>query len=176
MFAGLSHGVVLGGYRLHDNQFMQLNLSRVGWPGLASFVLAGLTAGSAAYWFWLRSTPAVSLPLVSVAEQTAILEDHGLARLLGHQESDSAMVLVPVVNGRFALTGVLAGSAKGGAALISVDGTPAKSFKLGDRVADNLYLQSVSRRSVILADRSDSAKSPIALEMKPVQRLSMGLP
>jgi len=149
---------------------MQINLLRVGWPGLVSFVLAGLAAASAAYWFWLRSAPAVSLPSLPVAEQSATLEGQDLGRLLGRPEPESAVILVPVVNGRFALTGVLAGSAKGGAALISVDGTPAKSYKLGDRVVDNLHLQSVSRRSVVLVDRSDPAGTAIALEMTPLQR------
>jgi general secretion pathway protein C len=75
-----------------------------------------------------------------------------------------------VVNGRFALTGVLAGSRSGGAALISVDGKTAKSYRLGDLVADNLYLQSVSRRSAVLADRADKSAASLVLEMRPLSQ------
>jgi general secretion pathway protein C len=149
---------------------MYRNRQSFWWSRFVSFVLAGLAAGSVAYWFWLRSGQDGAALTPYAVQEISPLAGSDLARLLGRPEPDSAASLAPVVNGRFALTGVLAGSGTGGAALISVDGKAAKSYKIGDLVADQLYLQSVARRSVVLSDRTGKAETTLALEMKPFVR------
>jgi general secretion pathway protein C len=51
----------------------------------------------------------------------------------------------------FVLVGVLAAGAHKGAALISVDGKPAKPYAVGALVADGLVVQSVGARRATLA-------------------------
>jgi general secretion pathway protein C len=51
---------------------------------------------------------------------------------------------------RFQLQGVMAGGPDAGAALISVDGKPAKPYRVGAVVADGLLLQSAQGRRVSL--------------------------
>ena len=57
---------------------------------------------------------------------------------------------------RFALIGVLAGrSSGGGAALIAVDGKPAKPFRVGTAVDEGLVLQSLDPRQARLGASVD---------------------
>ena len=69
---------------------------------------------------------------------------------------------------RFALIGVIAGQGAGGAALIAVDGKPAKPFRVGGVVDGDLLLQSVAPRRAELAPRMDGPAA-FALEM-PVRK------
>ena len=48
--------------------------------------------------------------------------------------------------------GVVASRSHQGAALISVDGKPAKPFRVGSAVDDRLVLQSVESRRAVLAE------------------------
>lgn len=65
---------------------------------------------------------------------------------------------------RFTLQGVVAGSAGGGAALISIDGKPAKAVRVGSMVEEGLMLQSAGARAVTLAE-SRSSPALLTLEM-----------
>jgi general secretion pathway protein C len=58
---------------------------------------------------------------------------------------------------RFQLLGVLAGGPNAGAALIAVDGKPAKPFRVGAVVSDGLVLQSAQGRRVSLGVALDGA-------------------
>lgn len=149
---------------------MQLNLQSIWVARLVSLVLAGLATGSAAYWILQRPVHEMPLSAPVLSEDALAPAGSELARLLGRVDAAPTPELAPVINGRFALTGVLAGSGQHGAALISVDGAVAKAYKVGDRVADALYLQSVARRSAILAQRADSGAVTVLLEMKPLTR------
>jgi general secretion pathway protein C len=50
-----------------------------------------------------------------------------------------------------------------------VDGKPAKPYKVGGVVADNLVLQSVAARRAVLAAGANAAPE-LMLEMKPLPR------
>jgi general secretion pathway protein C len=81
-----------------------------------------------------------------------------MARLLGVPAADAAAARAPVASlaSRFALIGVLAGrSSGGGAALIAVDGKPAKPFRVGAAVDEGLVLQSLDPRQARLGARVD---------------------
>lgn len=149
---------------------MQLNLQSIWVARLVSLVLAGLAAASVAYWVLQRPVHELPASAPVLAEDALAPSGSELARLLGREDAAPVPELVPVINGRFALTGVLAGSGQRGAALISVDGAVAKAYKVGDTVADALYLQSVARRSAILARRADPGAATVLLEMKPLVR------
>nr|WP_236748495.1 type II secretion system protein N [Acidovorax carolinensis] len=81
-----------------------------------------------------------------------------MARLLGVPAADAAAARAPVASlaSRFALIGVLAGrSSGGGAALIAVDGKPAKPFRVGTAVDEGLVLQSLDPRQARLGASVD---------------------
>ena len=69
---------------------------------------------------------------------------------------------------RFSLKGVVGGGPGGGAALISVDGKPARAVRVGAAVEDGLILQSASSRAVTLA-ASRSSPALLTLEMPPMR-------
>jgi general secretion pathway protein C len=73
-------------------------------------------------------------------------------------------VAAPSLASRFQLLGVLAGDASQGAALIAVDGKPAKPYRVGAVVADGLVLQSAQGRRISLGAALDAPQT-LVLEL-----------
>jgi general secretion pathway protein C len=148
---------------------MHMNTHRVWGLRAATFLLAALAAASVAYWI-LKWAASAGQQLAPVAMVDAVPRDaQAMVRLLGGAAAENVAPASPSAASRFALLGVLAGRGAGGAALISVDGKPAKSYKVGSPVADNLVLQSVVARRAVLA-ASANASPVLTLEMKPLNR------
>lgn len=138
-----------------------------------TFFLASLAALSATYWV-LKGMQGQSVSAATPVANAgpAAPDPQTLARALGGGQSVVSAVsgAVPAsVRTPYVLVGVLADSAKGGAALISVDGKPAKPFSVGATVDGNLVLQSVSGRHAVLAD-SAQGSAPITLDMPPLSK------
>jgi len=74
----------------------------------------------------------------------------------------------PSLASRFQLQGVLAGNASQGAALIAVDGKPAKPYRVGATVAEGWVLQAVQGRRVSLGATLDGPQM-LSLEL-PVKK------
>ncbi len=96
-----------------------------------------------------------------------------LARALGGGNAvagpQAAVVAAASVAGRLALVGVVANRNRGGAALISIDGKPARPYRVGARVDDALVLQSVAPRRAVLADSLQGPAS-LTLELPPLPK------
>lgn len=136
---------------------------------MLTFFVTALAAASGVYWIlqWPDAAVSPAAPVVlASAEPTDPL---ALARLLGG--ADSAPSAAPMVNAtsRFVLAGVVAGASRGGAALIAIDGKPAKPYLVGSRVDESLVLQSVAPRRAVLAT-SSSGPASLTLEMKPLAK------
>lgn len=108
-------------------------------------------------------TAAPALRAAAPADPAAV------ARLLG--ASPQAMAAAPVVSlaSRFSLVGVVAGRSRRGAALIAVDGRPAKPFRVGSAVDEGLWLQAVEGRRAVLA-ASANGPGVLTLELPPIPR------
>jgi general secretion pathway protein C len=136
---------------------------------------------SAVYWGLKLGGPGRSANVpVPPPRAVAPSDPAAIARLLGGAPAalPAAGALVPSLASRFQLVGVVAGvRSGGGAALIAVDGRPAKSFRVGASVAEGMVLQSVRGRQAMLgtaaggpatvtlelpASRSSTAQAPIA--------------
>lgn len=74
---------------------------------------------------------------------------------------------------RFALTGVVASSSQHGAALIAVDGKPAKPYAVGSRVGDEWVLQSVQPRRAVLVPAGAAGDASVASETALVLELPL---
>jgi general secretion pathway protein C len=155
--------------RFHDNHFMFMNTHRVWAPRVTTFSAAALAAASMTYWVlkWSVSAELQLAPVTMVDD--APVDSQALVRLLGGASAVSVASASPSASSRFALLGVLAGGGSRGTALISVDGKPAKPYKVGGVVADNLVLQSVAARRAVLAAGANAAPE-LMLEMKPLPR------
>lgn len=94
-----------------------------------------------------------------------VTDTQALARLLGASPVLAAAEAAPSAASRFVLMGVLAGTASGGgAALIAVDGKPAKPYRVGANVEPGLVLQSLGKGAARLGASMDGATT-LALEM-----------
>jgi general secretion pathway protein C len=121
---------------------------------LLIWLLVGLCA---AYWAFkfvttktVEATTTQSLPTVEI-------DSKAIGKLLGATDVAAVKATNTPASTKFVLFG-LANSAGGqGYALIALDGKPAKPYRVGSLVADNLLLKSISKNGVILAS---SLKSP----------------
>ena len=160
----------------HDNRPMPTNPQRnpqsIWWPRIAAFVLAGLAGASAVYWGlkWPGAgapSAAAALPVADAAPANP----QALARALGggNAVAAPAAAVVASVAGRLSLVGVVANRSRGGAALISIDGKPARPYRVGARVDDALVLQSVGPRRAVLADSLQGPAS-LTLDLPPLPK------
>ena len=131
---------------------------------LATFALWLLAAASAVYWGLRLSTPSGGLVVPAVFVSPPAPDGQAIARLLGAVPVASAAAPVASIASRFALVGVLAGrQSGGGAALIAIDGQPARPFRVGATVDAGLVLQSLGQGQVQLGASRDG---PAALTLQ----------
>jgi general secretion pathway protein C len=135
--------------------------------GLSAALIWALTAGSALFWALHaggQRTP-VDAQVAGGPPSGALTPDaQAVGRLLG--VSGPAAAPGPDVVGRLALRGIVTHGHRG-AALIAVDGKPAKPVRVGaalEGVDGGWKLQSVAPRSVVLAADGQQAR----LEMPPL--------
>jgi general secretion pathway protein C len=130
-------------------------------PG-ASFAVWALAAASAVYWGLKLSASAAGIGIPTIPPQAPLTADPAaIARLLGSSPmvdvAAAPQAQAPALASRLALAGVVAGRSRAGVALIAVDGRPAKPFRVGAVVVDDVVLQSVERRRAVLAGKGQPA-------------------
>ena len=128
----------------------------------ATLLVWALALGSALYWGMRLTTGKDMVVAPPQPPQVTTADPAAVARLLGARAASP--VVQASLASRFSLQGVVGGGPGGGAALISVDGKPAKAVRVGSLVEDGLILQSASARSVTLAE-SRSSPALLTLEM-----------
>ena len=136
---------------------------------LGTLAIWALAAASAAYWgLRLTARPPV-MPAPTAAPAPVAADMQAMARLLGAVTAQTPQAAAAPVSSRFALVGVLAGQQGGsGAALIAVDGTPAKPYRVGATVDAGLVLQSLGPRQARLGAGQEGVTT-VTLEM-PVRK------
>ena len=124
----------------------------MGWRMATAVVWAGVAMSG---WYWTQVGLAAGGPVlidapspVTTPEVSSPVE---LARLLG-ASAPVAAGPGPGPADRFVLSGVIASVRGQGAALISVDGKPARPFALGSELAPGYVLVSVAQREARLAE------------------------
>ena len=126
----------------------------------ATFALWALAAGSAVFWGLKLSgaQPPLNLPAPPL-RAVAPVDPAAIAHLLGSAPmaaTAAAPAPVATLASRFQLLGVAAGASSGrGAAVIAVDGKPARSYRVGSALEDGAVLQSVRGRQAVLAATAD---------------------
>lgn len=122
-----------------------------------------LAAGSTAYWGLRLSTGRGEAANLPAAIAPTAVDSLTVARVLGAR-AQAAMSQASTAS-RFVLQGVVAGSPGGGAALIAVDGQPARPFLVGSAVEEGLILQSATARQATLA-----GSALVTLDMPPLNK------
>src|SRR5574343_560848 len=96
---------------------------------LGTLAIWALAAASAAYWGLRLTARPPGMPAPTAAPAPVAADVQAMARLLGAVTAQTPQAAAVPVSSRFALVGVLAGQQGGsGAALIAVDGKPAKPY------------------------------------------------
>ena len=146
---------------------LRSTVSPTWWARGLTLALCALATASATYWV-LRSLDGGAPDAAQVArvDDDAAQDPMAMARALGGGEV-ATPAAQPALSSRFALLGVLANQGSGGAALISVDGQPAKPYRIGASVEGQLVLKSVSPRQAQLA-ASVEAPALVRLDMPPL--------
>jgi general secretion pathway protein C len=135
---------------------------------LGTLALWAATAASVVYWGLRLSAPVGGSAPAVAALAPALPDSAAIGRLLGGGAVASAAA-VPVGSStapaRLVLLGVLAGQHSGaGAALIAVDKQPAKPFRVGAQVTEQLVLQNLAPRQAFLGATPDGPSS-LTLEL-----------
>ena len=138
---------------------------------VSAFVIWALVAASAVYWALRLGAggPVAPAYTVPVSEQVAARGD--LTRLLGGAAPAAAAAAPPPESSRFRLLGVAAPKADapqgGGIALVSIDGKPARAYRVGARVDGDLILRSVAPRSAAFGPASGATAFTLELPLRP---------
>lgn len=146
------------------------------WPAAtATLGLWALAAASVVFWGLRLSAPNDGLAPPAVASTPpAAIDSVAVAQLLGVVSAQSAAAATPAAASRFALLGVVADRSQQGAALIAVDGKPARPFRIGSPVVDSYVLQAVGVRSATLGTRN-GADAALTLQL-PVRPMAVMAP
>lgn len=154
--------------RLNHNPRMVTNSHSKWGVRLGTLVLWAAAGASVVFWGLRLSAPAAgSAAPVAMGAAPLAPDAQALARLLGAVPVLPSAPVVPVASlaSRFALVGVLSGrSSGGGAALIAVDGKPAKPFRVGALVDEGLVVQALGPRQAQLGPSVGEAAT-LTLEM-----------
>lgn len=136
---------------------MQWNPTEKWAARIAAFTTALLLGTSLVVWI-LQWPVASDVVAPALAQPPAPARDPiALAGLLGSGAAPVQMATPLESTSRFSLIGVVARSSGQGSAVISVDGLPPKSYRVGGMVADGVVLHSVGPRKAMLANRVDGA-------------------
>lgn len=135
-----------------------------------SFTVWALAAASAVFW-GLRLSQPHSSPPVEVASGAVLEADPAaVARFLGATQGPApAMPGAPSLASRLSLVGVVADGHQWGAALISVDGKPARPYRVGSVVEDGALLLAVERRRALLGPAREAPPS-LTLELPALKK------
>lgn len=140
------------------------------WPAAtATTALWALAAASCVFWGLRLAAPQDAAVPAAVAAPAATADPAAVAQVLGAVVSEVAAPVAPDAASRFVLLGVVADADRQGAALIAVDGKPARPFRVGARVGEGFVLQSVGARAATLGARPDSPPSfTLQLPVRPL--------
>jgi general secretion pathway protein C len=122
----------------------------------------------AAYWAYKFVTTKPVTATAALATPAVVVDSKAVGKLLGATDNVATKSINTPASTKFVLFGLANSTSGRGVALIALDGKPAKPYRVGSAVADDLVLKSISKTGVILAT---SLKAPdgVTLEL-PVRK------
>lgn len=128
---------------------------------LLVWLLVGLCA---AYWAFKFVTTKPVEATAALATPTVVVDSKAIAKLLGATDNVAKQPTTTAASTKFVLFGLAATAGGKGVALIALDGKPARPYRVGSLVADDLMLKSISKTGVVLA-ASLTAADGVSLEL-----------
>jgi general secretion pathway protein C len=139
---------------------------------VSAFVIWALLAASLVFWALRLTVRGPSAPpfTVPVGEAAAVRGDR--SRLFGSGATAAPAVAAPQAASRFRLLGVAAPPANApqgsGIALLSIEGKPARPYRVGAHVDGELMLRAVGPRSATLGPASGENAFTLELPLRPL--------
>jgi general secretion pathway protein C len=118
----------------------------------------------AAYWAFKFVTTKPVEATAAAAAPAVVVDSKAVAKLLGATDAVAVKPVNVVASTKFVLFGLAATTRGQGVALIALDGKPARPYRVGSMVADDLVLKSISKTGVMLA-ASTTATEGVTLEL-----------
>lgn len=138
---------------------------------ITAFAVWALLAASIVFWLLKLTVSPLSAPADTVAVVDGAPSRADLSRLLGSTPVGVAIEAAVAIESRFHLLGVVAPkkgwSTAEGVALISIDGAPAKPYRVGASVEADLQLLSLTSRSAALGAAGKTESSNVVLQLTP---------
>jgi general secretion pathway protein C len=129
---------------------------------LLVWLLVGLCT---AYWAFKFVTTTPVEATAALATPTVVVDSKAIAKLLGATDNVAKQpATIAAASTKFVLFGLAATAGGKGYALIALDGKPARPYRVGSLVADDLVLKSISKTGVVLA-ASLTADDGVSLEL-----------
>ena len=158
---------------MNDNRRMLTRLS--------AFVIWALIAATAVFWALRLFVHPAPPPAHAVALSDSGAGRADLTRLFGATRVVVAAVPEAQASSRFRILGIVAprptsagAPGEGGVAVIAVDGKPARAFKVGSRIDNDLVLQSVSLRTASIGP-ARGAGPAVLLQIPPLAMPAAGV-
>jgi len=146
---------------------MQMSAFQTWWIRAVTFLVAVLLSGSVVWWGLTLSNSAPWQPSVSAAPPVQ-LDGALLAQALGAGAA-TALPVPAAAPLAIQLLGVVSGAGGKGHALLAVGDAPPKTYKVGSKLGEGLFLQSVGIRSAqVGADMKGPARQ--VLELPPLSK------
>ena len=141
------------------------NTASISWTLRLFTLLIWLLVGlCAAYWAFKFVTTKPVEATAALAAPTVVIDSKAVGKLLGATDNIAVKAVNTPASSKFVLFGLASSAGGQGFALIALDGKPAKPYRVGGVVADNLVLKSISKTGVILA-ASLQAPDGVTLEL-----------
>lgn len=135
---------------------------------IVTLVLAALVALSVSFWVLKMMQGASTTAAPATLAAATPSDPKALARALGGGISPTTQAAPALSASNLILQGVIAHGTQHGAALIAVNGKPAKPFPVGAAVDGDWVLQSLSTRSATLKNAAGTAGERV-LELPPLK-------
>lgn len=138
---------------------------------ITTLVVWAMLAGSMVFWLLKLSVNPLPAPAHVVAALDNASSRVDLSRLLGTVPAGEAPEVAAAAESRFHLVGVVApkrgGESSEGVASISVDGKPARPYRVGATVDADLRLLSLTSSSAALGSKDKPEASNLVLQLAP---------
>jgi general secretion pathway protein C len=120
------------------------------------WVAVGLCA---AYWAFKFVTTQAVAATAAVAAPAVVVDTKAVAKLLGATDNVAVKPTIIVPNVKLTLFGLATTRSGHGVALIATEDKPAKPYRVGAKVTDDLVLKSISKVDAVLAASTDAPDS-----------------
>ena len=114
----------------------------------------------AAYWAYKFVTTQAVAATAAVAAPAVVVDTKAVAKLLGATDNVAAKPAITAPNVKLTLFGLATTRNGNGYALIAIEDKPAKPYRVGAQVTDDLVLKSISKVDAVLASSNSAPDGP----------------